>query len=139
MPDTFTASTALMAPGERATPMGAVAVYAVVPSEADSVRVLEELRSYATERGWHVPAGCAAADVGQLGANLSRSGWPRVRRAVQARAVTGLVVPCFAHIGYRWADWNRERTWLLRHGLFVMATDPTELPVGVAPEDVTHP
>ncbi|WP_331747739.1 hypothetical protein OG365_41260 (plasmid) [Streptomyces sp. NBC_00853] len=139
MPDTFAAFSALVPPGAGAAPMGAVAVYAVVPSECDSVRVLDELRSYAAGQGWHVPAGCAAADIGPLGSDLNRSGWPRVRRAVQAQAVTGLVVPCFAHIGFRWADWNRERTWLLRHGLFVVATDPTELLVGVSPKEVTHP
>ncbi|MFJ3205881.1 hypothetical protein [Streptomyces sp. NPDC086989] len=139
MPDTFAAFSALVPPGVGTAPIGAVAVYAIVPSEADSVRVLDNLRSYAARRGWHVPAGCAATDVGSLGANLSRSGWPRVRRAVQAQAVTGLVVPCFAHIGYRWADWNRERAWLLRNGLFVVATDPSELPVGVSPEEVRHP
>ncbi|MFI8266704.1 hypothetical protein [Streptomyces sp. NPDC085665] len=139
MPDTFAAFSALMPPAVGAAPIGAVAVYAVIPSEAESAQMLDELRSYAAVSGWHVPAGCAATDVGSLGADLNRSGWRRVRRAVQAQAITGLVVPCFAHVGYRWADWNRERTWLLRHGLFVVATDPTELPVGVCPEDVIRP
>ncbi|MET8752227.1 hypothetical protein ABZW32_19310 [Streptomyces sp. NPDC004667] len=132
MPDTFAAFSTLVPPGAGAAATGAVAVYAIVPSEADSVPVLDELRSYAAGQGWHVPAGCAAVDVGPLGADVSRSGWLRVRRAVRAQAVTGLVVPCFAHIGYRWADWNRERTWLLRHGLFAVATDPTELASGVS-------
>ncbi|MEU8502973.1 hypothetical protein AB0C86_40635 [Streptomyces lavendulae] len=139
MPDTFAAFSALIPPGAGAAPVGSVAVYAVVPSESGRAQVLDELRSYAAGRGWHVPAGCAATDVGPLGAGLNRSGWRRVRRAVQAQAVTGLVVPCFAHIGYRWADWDRERTWLLRRGLFVMATDPTELHVRISPEEVIRP
>ncbi|MFF0220080.1 hypothetical protein [Streptomyces vinaceus] len=139
MPDAFAALSALVPPAVRAAPIGSVALYAVVPTEADGTRVLGELRSYVAGRGWHVPVGCAVADVGVLGANRQRSGWRLVRCAVQVQAITGLVVPCFAHIGHRWADWNRERMWLLRRGLFVMATDPNALPVGVSPEEVLCP
>ncbi|MYT83033.1 hypothetical protein YW3DRAFT_07397 [Streptomyces sp. MnatMP-M77] len=37
------------------------------------------------------------------------------------------MVPSFAHIAYRATDWDTERSWLLERGLFVIATNPTEL------------
>ncbi|MFJ9506713.1 hypothetical protein ACIRPZ_23295 [Streptomyces anulatus] len=47
-----------------------------------------------------------------------------------------MVVPSFAHIAYRAGDWDGERAWLLEQGLFVVATDPTELLVGPEPEEL---
>ncbi|MFJ4609432.1 hypothetical protein [Streptomyces griseus] len=43
------------------------------------------------------------------------------------------MVPSFAHIAYRAADWDRKRGRLLEQGLFVIATDPGELQAGLGP------
>ncbi|MGW1441074.1 hypothetical protein ACWD7M_38330 [Streptomyces griseus] len=50
-----------------------------------------------------------------------------MRAASTGHLVQGLVVPSFAHIAYRAADWEPQRVWLLEQGLFVIATNPTEL------------
>ncbi|MFH9746136.1 hypothetical protein ACH4MN_17090 [Streptomyces anulatus] len=46
-----------------------------------------------------------------------------------------MVVPAFAHVAYRAGDWDGERAWLLEQGLFVVATDPTELLAGLEPPE----
>ncbi|MDH6545093.1 hypothetical protein [Streptomyces sp. SPB4] len=109
--------------------IGAVALYAVVPHPMAPEEALEALAAYAAGRGWHVPPGCAVTDSGPLGdAEDLRPGWKRIRRAVMDRQVSGLIVPCFSHVGYHWPEWNQRRTWLLQRGQFVIATDPTEQP-----------
>ncbi|MBT2897984.1 hypothetical protein [Streptomyces sp. McG3] len=97
--------------------------------------VLDDLTAYADDRGWVVPAGCAIADNGPLDqAPAMRAGWQRVRVAATGRLVHGVVVPSFAHIAYRAGD--GERAWLLEQGLFVVATDPTELQAGLTPAEL---
>ncbi|WP_371621523.1 hypothetical protein OG245_00380 [Streptomyces sp. NBC_01116] len=118
-------------------PGTAVALYAVAPLRGVEHLVLDDLAAYAQDRGWVVPAGCAVADGGPLDQAPSlRDGWQQVRAAATGRLVHGLVVPSFAHIAYRAADWDRERAWLLEQGLFVLATDPTELQSGLKPEEL---
>ncbi|MFJ5050456.1 hypothetical protein [Streptomyces sp. NPDC088719] len=116
-------------------PGTAVALYAVAPLRGAEHLVLDDLAAYAQDRDWAVPAGCAVADSGPLDQTPSlRAGWQQVRAAVTGHLVHGVVVPSFAHIAYRAADWDRERAWLLEQGLFVLATDPTELQTGLKPE-----
>ncbi|MBT2898819.1 hypothetical protein [Streptomyces sp. McG3] len=118
-------------------PCPAAALYAVAPLRGVEHLVLDDLTAYAHDRGWVVPAGCAVADSGPLDqAPAMRAGWQRVRAAATGRLVHGVVVPSFAHIAYRAADWDRERTWLLEQGLFVVATDPTELQARLGPEEL---
>ncbi|MFI2317476.1 hypothetical protein AMK17_35745 [Streptomyces sp. CB00072] len=118
-------------------PGPAVALYAVAPLRGVEHLVLDDLAAYADDRGWIVPAGCAVADSGPLDQSPAvRAGWQRVRAAATGRLVHGVVVPSFAHIAYRAADWERERAWLLEQGLFVVATDPTELQAGLTPEEL---
>ncbi|MEV6456533.1 hypothetical protein AB0M75_35200 [Streptomyces anulatus] len=117
-------------------PVTAVALYAVVPVPGVEDLVLDDLAAYADARGWVVPAGCAVSDTGLLDQDTElRAGWGRIREAAAGGRITGLVVPSFSHIAYRWTDWNTERAWLLRQGLFVIATDPTDAPVGLEPEE----
>ncbi|MFE2498793.1 hypothetical protein [Streptomyces scopuliridis] len=117
-------------------PVTAVALNAVVPVPGIEDLVLDDLAAYADARGWVVAAGCAASDTGPLDQDTElRAGWARIREAAADRRITGLVVPSFSHIAYRWTDWNTERAWLLRQGLFVIATDPTDVPVGLEPEE----
>ncbi|MFD8621690.1 hypothetical protein [Streptomyces sp. NPDC059513] len=114
-----------------------VALYAVAPLQEVEVLVLDDLAAYAQDQGWVVPAGCAVADSGPLDQDLDlRPGWERVRAVATGSLITGVLVPSFSHIAYRWADWNRERAWLLQQGLFVVASDPTELSVGPEPEEL---
>ncbi|MGW6290142.1 hypothetical protein [Streptomyces sp. NPDC055107] len=114
-----------------------VALYAVAPLRGVEHLVLDDLAAYAQDRGWVVPAGCAVADTGPLDQGpVTRAGWQRVRAAATGRLVHGLVVPSFAHIAYRAADWDRERAWLLEQELFVLATDPAELQSGLKPEEL---
>ncbi|MFD8110203.1 hypothetical protein [Streptomyces microflavus] len=129
----------LLAGGTRRTPVAApvvqacraVALYAVAPLRGVEGLVLDDLSAYVRDRDWVVPAGLAVADTGPLHQDLdTRAGWNRVRAAAVGRLVQGVVVPSFAHIAYRAADWERERAWLLEQGLFVVATDPTELALG---------
>ncbi|MFJ9113418.1 hypothetical protein [Streptomyces sp. NPDC102283] len=109
-------------------PCPAVALYAVVPLQAVANLILDDLAAYAQDRGWIVPTGCAVADTGPLDQSPDiRAGWQRVRAAATGRLVHGVVVPSFAHVAYRAADWDGERAWLLEQGLFVVTTDPTEL------------
>ncbi|MFF2231225.1 hypothetical protein [Streptomyces anulatus] len=118
-------------------PGPAVALYAVAPLRGVEHLVLDDLSAYADDRGWVVPAGCAVADSGPLDQSPAmRAGWQRVRAAATGRLVHGVVVPSFAHIAYRAGDWERERAWLLEQGLFVVATDPTELQAGLTPEEL---
>ncbi|MFF2236243.1 hypothetical protein [Streptomyces anulatus] len=118
-------------------PGPAVALYAVAPLRGVEHLVLDDLSAYADDRGWVVPAGCAVADSGPLDQpSNARTGWQRVRAAATGHLVHGVVVPSFAHIAYRAGDWERERAWLLEQGLFVVATDPTELQAGLAPEEL---
>ncbi|MGW1437589.1 hypothetical protein ACWD7M_20380 [Streptomyces griseus] len=115
----------------------AVALYAVAPLRGVEHLVLDDLAAYAQDRGWVVPVGCAVADSGPLDqAPGVRAGWQRVRAAAAGRLVHGVVVPSFAHIAYRAADWDRERGWLLEQGLFVVATDPGELQAGLGPGEL---
>ncbi|WP_329305737.1 hypothetical protein [Streptomyces anulatus] len=117
-------------------PCPSVALYAVAPLRGVEHLVLDDLAAYADDRGWVVPAGCAVADSGPLDQSPGgRAGWQRVRAAATGRLVHGVVVPSFAHIAYRAEDWERERAWLLEQGLFVVATDPTELRAGLEPEE----
>ncbi|WP_141716183.1 hypothetical protein [Streptomyces sp. OspMP-M43] len=96
--------------------------------------MLDDLSAYVQDRGWIVPAGLAVADAGPLDQNPRvRAGWQRVRAAATGHLIHGVVVPCFAHIAYRAADWDTERSWLLEQGLFVIATDPTELQPHLGP------
>ncbi|MFJ9891601.1 hypothetical protein ACIQRW_37950 [Streptomyces sp. NPDC091287] len=118
-------------------PCPAVALYAVAPLRGVEHLVLDDLAAYAEDRGWFVPAGCAVADSGPLDqAPGLRAGWQRVRAAATGRLVHGVVVPSFAHVAYRAADWERERAWVLEQGLFVVATDPTELQAGLEPAEL---
>lgn len=66
------------------------------------------------------------------------SGYGRRRPATSSTRplVHGVVVPSFAHIAYRSEDWDGERAWLLEQGLFVVATDPTELLAGLEPGEL---
>ncbi|MFJ1958434.1 hypothetical protein ACIOGT_36205 [Streptomyces microflavus] len=106
----------------------AVALYAVAPLRGVEDLVLDDLSANVRDRGWVVPAGLAVADTGPLDQGLdARAGWNRVRAAAVGRLVQRVVVPSFARIAYRAADWERERAWLLEQGLFIIATDPTEL------------
>lgn len=106
-------------------PITAVALYAVVEVPGTEELVLGQLRAYADVRGWAVPEGCEITDSGRLGQDEDlRGGWARVRETVAFRRVTGVVVPAFAHVGYHWLDWDRERSWLLQNGQFVIALDP---------------
>ncbi|MFL0021336.1 hypothetical protein ACJBCE_00095 [Streptomyces sp. NBUL23] len=90
--------------------------------------VLDDLSAYVQDRGWIVPTGMAFADTGPLDQNPdTRAGWQRVRAAATGHLIQGLVVPSFAHIAYRAADWGPQHTWLQDQGLFVIATNPTEL------------
>ncbi|NEB56994.1 hypothetical protein G3I48_32665 [Streptomyces griseus] len=115
----------------------AVALYAVVPLQACTHLTLDDLAAYADDRGWVVPAGCAVADSGPLDqAPGVRAGWQRVRAAAAGRLVHGVVVPSFAHIAYRAADWDREHGWLLEQRLFVIATDTAELQAGLGPGEL---
>ncbi|MFE7451593.1 hypothetical protein [Streptomyces griseus] len=114
-----------------------MALYAVAPLRGVEHLVLDDLAAYAQDRGWMVPAGCTVADSGPLDqAPGFRAGWQRVRAAAADRLVHGVVVPSFAHIAYRAADWDRERGWLLEQGLFVVATDPGELQAGLGPGEL---
>ncbi|MEI5036294.1 hypothetical protein RB201_37465 [Streptomyces sp. S1A(2023)] len=123
------------APVVRACP--AVALYAVAPLRGVEHLVLDDLAAYAQDRGWVVPAGCAVADSGPLDQSPARrAGWQRVRAAATGRLVHGVVVPSFAHVAYRAADPDGERAWLLEQGLFVVATDPTELRAGLEPAEL---
>ncbi|MEE1735417.1 hypothetical protein PUR49_02560 [Streptomyces sp. BE147] len=118
-------------------PGPAVALYAVAPLRGVEHLVLDDLSAYADDRGWVVPAGCAVADSGPLDQDPNaRSGWQRMRAAAAGRLVQGVVVPSFAHIAYRAADWDGERAWLLEQGLFVVATDPTELLADLEPGEL---
>ncbi|WP_228924575.1 hypothetical protein [Streptomyces sp. DH7] len=118
-------------------PCPAVALYAVARLRGVEHLVLDDLAAYAQDRGWVVPAGCAVADSGPLDQDPNvRGGWQRVRAAATGRLVHGVVVPSFAHIAYRAGDWERERAWLLEQGLFVVATDPTELLAGLEPGEL---
>ncbi|MGW7400870.1 hypothetical protein ACWGH7_30875 [Streptomyces cyaneofuscatus] len=111
----------------------AVALYAVVPLQHVESLVLDDLAAYAQDQGWVVPAGCAISDTGTLTQQPgSRSGWNRIRALANGDLIRGVVVPSFTHIAYRSADWNRERIWLLKKGLLVIATDPTD-PRGAGP------
>ncbi|MEV7657872.1 hypothetical protein AB0O39_27355 [Streptomyces anulatus] len=115
-----------------AGPCPAVALYAVAPLLGVEHLVLDDLSAYAEDRGWVVPAGCAVADSGPLDQSPAvRAGWQRVRAAAAGHLVHGVVVPSFAHVAYRAGDWDGERAWLLEQGLFVVATDPTELRAGL--------
>ncbi|MFI6143773.1 hypothetical protein ACIBCC_36990 [Streptomyces griseus] len=115
----------------------AVALYAVAPLRGVEHLVLDDLAAYADDHGWVVPAGCAVADNGPLDQPSGvRAGWQRVRAAATGRLVHGVVVPSFAHIAYRPADWDAERGWLLEQGLFVVATDPGELQAGLGPGEL---
>ncbi|MBQ1109891.1 hypothetical protein [Streptomyces sp. 404i] len=118
-------------------PWPSVALYAVAPLGGVEHLVLDDLSAYAEDRGWVVPAGCAVADSGPLDQDPNvRSGWQRVRAAAAGRLVHGVVVPSFAHVAYRAGDWDGERAWLLEQGLFVVATDPTELLAGLEPGEL---
>ncbi|MFD3644088.1 hypothetical protein [Streptomyces griseus] len=115
----------------------AVVLYAVAPLRGVEHLVLDDLTAYAQDRGWMVPAGCTVADSGPLDQAPSvRAGWQRVRAAATGRLVHGVVVPSFAHIAYRATDWDRERSWLLEQGLFVIATDPGELQAHLGPGEL---
>ncbi|WP_274036706.1 hypothetical protein [Streptomyces sp. MMBL 11-1] len=117
-------------------PVTAVALYAVVPVPGVEDLVLDDLAVYADARGWTVPSGCAVTDPGTLDQDTElRAGWSRIREAATGGRISGVVVPSFAHIAYRWNEWNNERAWLLRQGLFVIATDPT-VTVGLEPEEL---
>lgn len=106
-------------------PITTVALYAVVEVPGTEELVLGRLRAYAEVRGWAVPEGCEITDSGRLGQDEDlRGGWAKVRETVAFRRVTGVVVPAFAHVGYHWVDWDRERSWLLQNGQFVTALDP---------------
>lgn len=114
----------------RTAPTSAVALYAVVPVTGCEDDVLAELASYAKAQGWEVPDGCAVTDTGPLDQDtVLRLGWAQILEAADHRRIQGLVVPSFAHIAYHWADWNEERSRLLQRGLFLRATDPTDVPV----------
>ncbi|WP_405466543.1 hypothetical protein OG333_38390 (plasmid) [Streptomyces anulatus] len=118
-------------------PCPSVALYAVAPLRGVEHLVLDDLAAYADDRGWVVPAGCAVADSGPLDQSPAmRAGWQRVRAAATGRLVHGVVVPSFAHVAYRAGDWDGERAWLLEQGLFVVATDPTELQAALTPEEL---
>ncbi|MEU4181004.1 hypothetical protein [Streptomyces sp. NPDC026589] len=118
-------------------PGTAVALYAVAPLRGVEHLVLDDLAAYTQDRGWIVPADCAVADAGPLDqAPAMRAGWQRVRAAAAGRLVHGVVIPSFAHVAYRAADWDGERAWLLEQGLFVVATDPTELQAGLEPAEL---
>ncbi|SBV06164.1 hypothetical protein YW3DRAFT_07362 [Streptomyces sp. MnatMP-M77] len=96
--------------------------------------MLDGFSAYVQDWGWIVPAGLAVADTGPLDRNPRvRAGWQRVRAAATGHLIHGVVVPCFAHIAYRAADWGTERSWLLEQGLFVIATGPTELQAHLRP------
>ncbi|MYT80918.1 hypothetical protein YW3DRAFT_07347 [Streptomyces sp. MnatMP-M77] len=99
--------------------------------------VLDDLAAYADDHGWLVPADCAVADAGPLNqAPATRAGWQKVRAAATGRLVHGVMVPSLAHIAYRATDWDRERSWLLEQGLFVIATVPTEMQAGLGPGEL---
>ncbi|MFD4862811.1 hypothetical protein [Streptomyces atratus] len=122
--------------GAPVAPVTAVALYAVVPVPGMEHLVTAPLAAHAEAQGWVVPAGCAVTDSGPLDQDTElRPGWARVRAAVDGGRVAGIVVPAFAHIAYRWHDWNAQRSWLLGRGLFVVATDPTDLVTGLEPEE----
>lgn len=113
------------APGNGKCP--AVALYAVVPLQHVESLVLDDLAAYAQDQGWIVPAGCAITDTGTLTQQPgSRSGWNRIRALATGDLIRGVVVPSLTHIAYRPTDWNREQTWLLKKGLLVIATNPTD-------------
>ncbi|MGW7094872.1 hypothetical protein [Streptomyces sp. NPDC054874] len=102
----------------------AVALYAVVPLQHVVSLVLDDLAAYAEDQGWIVPAGCAITDTGTLTQQPgSRGGWNRIRALATGSLIQGVVVPSLTHIAYRPTDWNRERTWLLKKGLLIIATD----------------
>lgn len=123
--------------GPAGGPGVAVALYAVAPLRGVEHLVLDDLAAYADDRGWVVPAGCAVADSGLLGQSPSaRAGWQRVRATTTGRLVHGVVVPSFAHVAYRAADWDAERAWLLEQGLFAVATDLTELQARLTPAEL---
>ncbi|WP_328512800.1 hypothetical protein OG842_45015 (plasmid) [Streptomyces sp. NBC_00376] len=130
---------ALRAPavdGAPVAPVTAVALYAVVPVPGTERLVTAPLAAHAQAQGWAVPAGCAVTDTGPLDQDTElRPGWARIRAAVDGGRVAGIVVPAFAYIAYRWHDWNTQRSWLLDRGLFVIATDPTNLVTGLDPEE----
>ncbi|MET9669384.1 recombinase family protein [Streptomyces sp. NPDC006475] len=113
-----------------------VALYAVTPVCASADETLAELRSYATARGWQVAD--AVTDHGPLDQSTGcRPGWTLIRKAADEQRIDGIVVPAFAHIAYRWSEWDTARSWLLRRGLFVIATDPgetAEVRAGLEPE-----
>ncbi|MEJ8631946.1 recombinase family protein [Streptomyces sp. MS2.AVA.5] len=113
-----------------------VALYAVTPQCVSADETLAELRSYATARGWQVAD--AVTDHGPLDQSTGpRPGWTLVRKAADEQRIDGLVVPAFTHIAYRWSEWDTARSWLLRRGLFVIATDPgepAEVRAGLEPE-----
>ncbi|MEV0488772.1 hypothetical protein [Streptomyces atratus] len=113
-----------------------VALYAVVPVPGVENLVLAPLAAHADARGWAVPADCAVSDTGPLDQETDlRAGWTRIREAADDGRITGIIAPSFAHIAYRWNDWNAQRSWLLQRGLFVIATDPTDLAMGLEPEE----
>ncbi|MGW1847745.1 hypothetical protein [Streptomyces sp. NPDC001966] len=122
--------------GAPVAPVTTVALYAVVPVPGTEHLVTAPLAAHAQAQGWAVPAGCAVTDTGPLDQDTElRPGWARIRAAVDGGRVAGIVVPAFAHIAYRWHDWNAQRSWLLDRGLFVIATDPTNLVTGLEPEE----
>ncbi|MDK0517498.1 hypothetical protein [Streptomyces sp. ML-6] len=127
---------ALRAPasdGPLVVPVTAVALYAVVPVPGTEHLVLPPLAAHAEARDWRVPAGCAVTDTGPLDQETElRPGWARIRAAVDGGRISGIVVPSFAHIAYRWHDWNAQRSWLLGRNLFVTATDTV---TGLEPEE----
>lgn len=50
-----------------------------------------------------------------------------MRALATGTLIQGVVVPSLTHIAYRAADSDREQAWLLKHRLFVVATNPIEL------------
>ncbi|MFE6023508.1 hypothetical protein ACFQ6O_44790 [Streptomyces sp. NPDC056441] len=107
-------------------PITAVALYALVPVPGVEDLMLAPLAAHADAQGWTVPAGCAVSDTGPLDQDTDlRAGWAQIREAADDGRITGIIVPAFAHIAYRWNDWTAQRSWLLRQELFVIATDPT--------------
>lgn len=113
-----------------------VALYAVTPAPGSADETLAELGAYATARGWQVAE--TVTDHGPLDQSTGpRPGWTSIRKAADEQRIDGLVVPAFAHIAYRWSEWDTARSWLLRRGLFVIATDPgepAEVRAGLEPE-----
>ncbi|MFJ2271954.1 hypothetical protein ACIOHO_37745 [Streptomyces sp. NPDC087849] len=108
----------------------------MVPVSGVEDLVLAPLAAHAGARGWAVPAGCAVSDTGPLDQDTDlRAGWARIREAAGAGRISGIVVPAFAHIVYRWNDWTTQQSWRLKRGLFVISTDPTDVAMGLEPQE----